>query len=184
MRDAGVLANNSIPGGGDDNPNAEKAFFNAKTVASIFDASAALGVAKSTAPEFTSFVSIAVPAAKDATQKARGLAKTGKCAAVNPKGDHAKEALAFIKWLTQPEQQKAFQEGAGTLPTAASLSSGSVSAQAKGFSDAAANAMIVPSTMTTDVLGAISKGAQSIVLKEKSVDDVLKSVQAAQQAKK
>lgn len=180
LRDTGAIANNTIIGGSDDNPNAEKSFFNAKTAGALFDASAALGVAKSTAPDFTQFVSIPVPPAADATEEARGLAKPGKCASVNAKGEHSKEALEFLKWLTEPEQQKAFQEGAGTLPTAASLSDGALSDQVKGFATTAANAMNVTESMPTDVVGAISSGAQSIVLGEKSVDDVLKSIQSAQ----
>jgi ABC-type glycerol-3-phosphate transport system substrate-binding protein len=184
LRDAGALANNSIPGGKDDNPNVEKAFFNSKTVASIFDGSPAVGVARTTAPDFTTYVSIPVPAAKDATQKARGLAKPGKCAAINPKGKHVDQSLAFAKWLTAPEQQKVFAEKVGTIPTAASLAEAPASDQTKGFATAAGNAMIVPNTMTTDVTNAIGSGAQSIVLNEKSVDDVLKAVQSAQDASK
>ncbi|MGH2615826.1 MAG: ABC transporter substrate-binding protein [Thermomicrobiales bacterium] len=181
MRDAGVLANASIPGGTDDNANVEKAFFNTRTIASAFDQTAAIGVARSTAPDYTDFASIVIPAADDATEDARNLARPGKGVAVNPKGDHPKEALAFAKWLTEPAQQQRFADAVGTLPTAADLAGGELSPQIQGFADAAANPMAVSNTMTTDVVSAIGSGVQSIVLGEKSVDDVLRDVQSAQE---
>jgi raffinose/stachyose/melibiose transport system substrate-binding protein len=51
LKDAGVITNDALPGGQDDNPNVESAFFTQETGA-IFDASPGVSVGLATTPEF------------------------------------------------------------------------------------------------------------------------------------
>lgn len=178
---AGVIASNSLPGGGDDSPAVEKSFFNTRDIAAMFDASWATSVATTTAPDFTDYGTFVPPAAADATQDARALAIPGKGAIVNAKGKHTKEALAFLKWLTAADQQKYFVANAGSIPTNPDLiSSSDISPQIAGFAGNLDKVQIVPSPMTADVVSTIVRDSQSLVLGEKTVDDVLSDVQAAQ----
>ena len=180
LRDAGVIANGSLPGGTDDNPVVERSFFNIQDVAVIMDGSAGIAVASATAPDFTEFISIGLPAATDGTMEPRSPARVGRGAAVNPKGEHPDEALEFLKWLTEPEQQAVFA-AAGMIPTNAELlAAGEVPESVAGYADLADGSQVVLSAFSTDVRDAISAGAQSIVLGEKTIDEVLSEVQDAQ----
>jgi raffinose/stachyose/melibiose transport system substrate-binding protein len=181
LRDAGVIASNSLPGGSDDNPNVENSFFSVRDVSVIFDQAAAVGVGRATAPDFTDYVSLPVPAAEDGTQDPRPVVRLGKGAAVNPKGDHPEQALAFVKWLTEPEQQEVFAAEVPLIPTSAEvLAAGGFPAQLAGVASAVTDAQAVPTSFTTDVRTAIGRAAQSIVLGEKTIDEALADVQAAQ----
>jgi ABC-type glycerol-3-phosphate transport system substrate-binding protein len=181
LRDGGVIASNSIPGGTDDNPNVEKSFFNVRDLGVIFNGSGAVAVARSTAPDFSDYAVLPVPAAEDGTHDPRGVARVGKGAAVNPKGSHPEESLAFLKWLSEPEQQQVFAEMAGFTPTSRELiESGEVAPQLTELVGSLADAQEVPSTFTTDVRSAIGRAVQSIVLGEQTVEEALSDVQAAQ----
>ena len=181
LRDGGVIANNALPGGADDNPTVEKSFFNVQDTGAIFDGSWAVAVAKTTAPDFTDYISMVWPAASDGIHEPRSPGVTGRGAAVNAKGSHVEESLAFVKWLTEPEQQEVFVDEAGMIPTNPQLlDSLAVPDQIAGMASAINDIQIVPVQLTADVNDAIVRGSQSIVLGEKSVEQVLKEVQKAQ----
>ncbi|GHB83323.1 sugar ABC transporter substrate-binding protein [Streptomyces umbrinus] len=181
MKKAGVIANGSLPGGNGDNPAVETSFFNKHEVGAIFDSSAGVSVGKRTAPDYTDYSSMSVPAAADAKHPPRSTGVPGKGAVVNPRGEHAKEALAFVKWLTEPAQQKVFSEQALILPTSPELlAGGSIPSQLTGFAEASKTRQIVPNSVTTDVYTAIVRGTQSLVLGEKTVDQVLDDLESAQ----
>ncbi|MRX45237.1 ABC transporter substrate-binding protein [Agromyces kandeliae] len=181
LTEGGVIANDALPGGSDDNPTVEKSFFNIQDTGAIFDGSWAVAVAKTTAPDFTDYVSMVLPAASDGDYEPRSPGVTGRGAAVNAKGDHVDEALAFVKWLTEPEQQKVFVDEAGMIPTNPELlDSLAVPDQIAGMASAIGDIQIVPVQLTADVNDAIIRGSQSIVLGEKTVEQVLEEVQTAQ----
>ncbi len=181
LTEGGVVANNALPGGADDNPTVEKSFFNIQDTGAIFDGSWAVAVAKTTAPDFTDYISMVLPAADDGDYDPRSPGVTGRGAAVNAKGEHVEEALAFVKWLTEPEQQKVFVDEAGMIPTNPELlETLAVPEQIAGMASAIGNIQIVPVQLTSDVNDAIIRGSQSIVLGEKTVEQVLEEVQTAQ----
>jgi ABC-type glycerol-3-phosphate transport system substrate-binding protein len=184
MKDAGILANDALPGGQDDNPNVETSFFNNHEVGSIFDASPGVSVGLRTAPDYDTFISLPLPAAADATEEPRMLGLAGKGAVINPKGDHPEEALEFVKWLTEPEQQSVFAEQARILPSNPELLAGDVPSQLEGFASAIDTMQVLDNTPTTDVNTAIKRDAQSLVLGEMTVDEVLADLQAAQDLSK
>lgn len=185
MKKAGVIANNSLPGGTDDNPNVEKSFFNAQTTGSIFDGSYAVAAAKATAPNFTTYSSMALPKAAGAKYDPRAAGGLGKGLVVNAKGKHPQEALKFLKWLTAETQQKYFVENANAVPTNPTLlKSGVVAPQLQGFAKSILTMQTVSSPLTTDVTQAINHGSQSLVLGEETVDQVLSDVQTAQDLSK
>lgn len=180
LKDAGVIAGGALPGGQDDNPNVETAFFNTHAVSAIFDASVAVPVGLRTAPDYDDYISMPIPAAVNGTQEPRMLGRAGKGAVINPRGDHPEEALAFVKWLTEPEQQKVFAEKARILPTNPELLAGDLPSQLTGFASAIESMQVLPNGPTSDVNSAIIRNAQSLVLGELTVDEVLDDIQAAQ----
>jgi raffinose/stachyose/melibiose transport system substrate-binding protein len=180
LKDAGVITNNALPGGQDDNPNVETEFFT-QGVATIFDASPGVSVGLRTNPEFEDYFSIAVPAADDGDLDARSPGQPGKGAVINPKGDHPEESLEFAKWLTKPAQQQVFAEVGRILPSNPELlSGGDVPPQLAGYAAAVENMQVISTTFTPDVRAAIVAEIQRLVLGEITVDDLLASVQAAQ----
>jgi|tagenome__1003787_1003787.scaffolds.fasta_scaffold20978764_4 raffinose/stachyose/melibiose transport system substrate-binding protein len=182
--DAGVIVNRSIPGGNDDNPTVEKSFFNVQDAASIFDASVAVGVGRATAPDFTDYTSTALPAAPDATQKPRVVGNVGKGACINPKGKNVEAALAFVKWLTEPDQAKVFADMVGLVPANPTLKSDELAPQSSGLAEHLDNIQVIPAPFSSDARTAMSSGVQALALKEKTVDQVLAQVQAAQKKSK
>ncbi|WP_129669294.1 ABC transporter substrate-binding protein [Phytoactinopolyspora endophytica] len=182
LRDAGVVASDEIPGGTEDNPGVEQSFFSVRDVEAIFDGTFGIGVQRATAPEFTEYFSMGVPAADNGAHEPRAVARRGRGAVVNPEGEHPDEALAFARWLTEPEQQQVFADEVGMIPTSAELlDSGSIPPEMQGFAALAEDAQVLPGAfMAADVEDAISRASQSIVLGEMSVEEALAQVQAAQ----
>lgn len=181
LKKAGVISNGTLPGPPGDNPSVETAFFNKHEVGAIFDASAGVSVGKRTAPDYHDYASMGLPAAADAKLTPRSPGVVGKGAVVNPRGKHPKEALAFVKWLTMPEQQKVFAEQARIVPTSKKLlAEGSLPPQLTGFASTIKNQQKVTNSLTSDVNAALTRDSQSLVLGEKTVDQVLDDLQSAQ----
>ncbi|WP_329438501.1 ABC transporter substrate-binding protein [Streptomyces canus] len=180
LRDAGVISTGSIPSGNSDNPNVEKAFFNTQGVAAIFDGTSAVGVARATAPDFTDFRSLAVPKADDGTQTPRLVGGTAKGAAINPRSKNAAKALKFVQWLTDPAQQQVFAEKVPLIPSARTVSEKNIPQQLAGIAAKISDVQLVQNQMKVQVITALQKGAQAIMLKERTVDQVLGDLDAAQ----
>jgi raffinose/stachyose/melibiose transport system substrate-binding protein len=180
MKDAGIIANDALPGGQDDNPNVEASFFT-QAMGAIFDASPGVSVGLRTNPEFEDYFSIAMLEGEDATETPRSPGVPGKGAVINPKGAHPEAAVDFVKWLTEPEQQAVFAEVGRILPSNPELlASGDVPVQLAGFAEGVQSMQVMSSTFTTDVKTAIVAEAQRLVLGEASIDEVLANIQAAQ----
>ncbi|MEV4581604.1 extracellular solute-binding protein [Nonomuraea jabiensis] len=182
LRDAGVIYNGSIPSGTGDSPNVEKAFLNTRGVAAIFDGSAVVGVARTTAPDFTDFRSFPLPKADDATQPPRMVSGGGKGAVVNPRSKNAAKALEFLKWLTAPDQQKVWSEGIPGIPTARAASLKTVPPQLEGLAANLSDVQLVQTPILEKVNTELKKGIQALVIKERSVDQVLGDLDAAQKS--
>lgn len=179
-KESGVIANGTLPGGQDDNPSVETAFFT-QTLGSAFDASPGVSVGFRTNPEFTDYFSIGILGAEDAPLEPRSPGIPGKGAVINPKGEHPEAALDFVKWLTEPEQQQVFAEVGLILPSNPELlASGDVPEQLGGFAAGVESLQVMSTTFTTDVKTAIVAEAQRLVLGETTVDDALAAIQAAQ----
>lgn len=180
LKEAGVIANGALIGGQDDNPNVETSFYT-QAMGTIFDASPGVSVGLRTNPEFEDYVSIPVPAVDGGDLDPRTPGLPGKGAVINPKGEHPEEALAFVKWLTEPAQQQIFAEVGRILPTNPTLlASGDVPKQLTGFADGVESMQVISATFTPDVKAAIVAESQRLVLGEVTVDEVLASIQAAQ----
>ncbi|MFB7160995.1 ABC transporter substrate-binding protein [Streptomyces sp. NPDC056242] len=182
LRDAGVIANGSLPSGTTDNPTVEKAFFNTQGVAAIFDGTSAVGVARATAPDFTDFRSFPLPKADDGTQTPRMVGGAAKGAAVNPRSKNAAEALKFLKWLTAAKQQQVWSEGVPLIPSARAVSDKKVPEQLTGIAAKISDIQLVQNQILEQVNTALQKGTQALVLKERSVDQVLGDLDAAQKS--
>ncbi|WP_328500840.1 extracellular solute-binding protein [Streptomyces sp. NBC_00457] len=180
LRDAGVISTGSLPSGNSDNPNVEKAFFNTRSVAAIYDGTSAVGVARATAPDFTDFRSFPVPKADDGTQTPRMVGGTAKGAAVNPRSKNADEALKFVRWLTDPAQQTAFAKEVPLIPSAQAVPTENIPRQLTGIAAKISDVQLVANQMNQQVITALQKGAEAIVLKERSVDEVLGDLDTAQ----
>lgn len=180
LKDGGVLANNSLPGGQGDNADVEADFFTG-SLGSIFNASPSVAVGLATNPDFDSYFTVAPPRLAEGTLDPRSPGIPGKGAVINPRGERAAEALEFVKWLTKPEQQKFFADEARILPTNPGLlESGEVPVQLEGFASQVETLQVMSDTFTVDVNTAIITQAQSVVIGETSVEDALAAIQAAQ----
>lgn len=180
LTEAGIVANDALPGGQDDNPNVETAFFT-QELGAIFDASPGVSVGYRTNPEFDDYYSIPIPAVAGATLDARSPGVPGKGAVINPKGDHPEEALAFVKWLTEPEQQAVFAEVGRILPSNPELlESGDVPQSLSGYAAGVDTMQVMTTSFATDVRTAVVAEAQRVVLGEATVDEALANIQAAQ----
>jgi ABC-type glycerol-3-phosphate transport system substrate-binding protein len=183
LRDAGAIANNALPAGASDNPDVEKEFFNVRALAAFFDGSFGVGVQRTTAPDFTTYMSFPLPKAADGKISPRAVGGAGKAGVVNPKGKQAAEALKFLKWLTEPAQEQVFMDKVPLIPAnPAALDPQKVSPQVAGFAALVDKLQVVPTPMSKQVNEALVKGAQSLVLKERTVDQILDDLDAAQKS--
>lgn len=177
-----MIATGSLPSGNTDNPNVEKAFFNTQGVAAIFDGTSAVGVARATAPDFTDFRSFPLPKADDGTQTPRLVGGAAKGAAVNPRSKKAAEALKFLKWLTAADQQQTWATGVPLIPSARAVSGKNIPKQLTGIAADTSHIQLVQNQILEQVNTALQKGTQALVLKERSVDQVLGDLDAAQKS--
>lgn len=182
LRDAGVIATGSLPSGNTDNPTVEKAFFNTQGVAAIFDGTSAVGVARATAPDFTDFRSFPLPKADDGTQTPRLVGGAAKGAAVNPRSKNAAKALKFLQWLTAAGQQQDWAKGVPLIPSARAVSEKDIPEQLTGIAADISHLQLVQNQILEQVNTALQKGTQALVLKERSVDQVLGDLDAAQKS--
>jgi raffinose/stachyose/melibiose transport system substrate-binding protein len=183
MRDAGVLFNDALPTGDVTNPSMEKSFFNVRELACFYTGTFSVGVQRTTAPDFTDFSSFPLPKAADGKLEPRAIGGPGKSGVVNAKGPRVADALAFIKWLTDVPQAQFFMNEVPLVPSnPGALDPKAISAPIAGFAALVDKIQIAPTGTIASVNEAFIKGAQSIVLKEKTVDQVLDEVDKAQKA--
>src|SRR5439155_15342496 len=131
------------------NPTVETSFFNKPEVGAFCAASPGVSVGLRTAPDYNSYFSLGLPAAADSKLAPRSPGLPGKGAVVNPKGKHPKEALDFVKWLTEPAQQKVFAEVGRIMPTNPELlANGALPPQLAGFGAGVKDMQILPNTPT------------------------------------
>lgn len=179
LRDGNLLLNNSING-----PWAEmeKSFYNVREVAMIYDGAWSIGVQRATAPEFTAYGSLRLPKAADARHDQRSVGNADRNFAVNAKGKHVEESLAFVKWLSDKEQAQFFLETVPILPTnpAALADPSKVPPQFNAFAAQAAGAQRVSTPRAQRVDEALTKGVQALLLKQKTVAQILEDADRAQ----
>ena len=181
LRDAGVIANNALPTGAVTNSEVEKSFFNVRDLASFFSGVFSVGVQRTTAADFTAFSSFPLPKAADGKIAPRTIGGAGRTKAVNPKGKHAAESLKFLKWLTEPAQEQIYMDMVPLIPAnPAALDPKKISPQIAGFASLVDKLQYVSTPMSKQANEAMIKGAQSLVLKERTVDQVLDDIEAAQ----
>jgi ABC-type glycerol-3-phosphate transport system substrate-binding protein len=106
---------------------------------------------------------------------------TGKNGVVNAMGKQVDESVKYIKWLTEKEQEQTFMEMVPLVPTnPAALDPAKVSPQLTTFAGLIDKVYKVTVPMKGPLVEAFMKGVQSILLKEKSVDQVLDDLEKAQ----
>ena len=178
LRDAGLVFNNTLNAG---NPDCEKSFFNVKELATFYSGVFSIPVQVTTAPEFTAYSAFTLPKAADGKNAVRSFGGGGKNGVVNAKGKNVDESLKYIKWLTEKEQEQVMMEVVPLVPTnPAALEPSKVSPQLKTFADLLPGIQAVPTSITGPVNEALIKGVQSILLKEKTSDQVLDDTDKAQ----
>ncbi len=183
LKKADAIQGGAIPGGQTDNPTVETNFFTKHSVGTIFDASPGVSVAHKTAPDYTSFFSLALPKASDAKYTPRSPGVPGKGAVINPRGEHVEASLDFVKWLTEPAQQEVFAKEAYIIPTSPELlKSAKLPDTLTGYAAAAKSQQVIPNTFSPQVLDAINRDVQSLVLGQMTVKELLADVQSAQDA--
>jgi raffinose/stachyose/melibiose transport system substrate-binding protein len=179
LRDGGLVLNNTI-----DRPWAEmeKSFYNVREVGMIYDGAWSIGVQRATAPDFTAYGSLRLPKAADAKHDQRSVGLADRNFAVNAKGKHVEESLRFVKWLSEKDQAQVFLETVPILPTnpAALLDSAKVPPQFQAFAAQASTAQRVATLRVQRVDEALTKGVQALLLKQKTVAQVLEDADRAQ----
>ena len=178
MRDAGVVFNNTLNA---TNPDLEKSFFNVQELAMFWTGVFSVPVQVTTAPQFTAYSGFPLPKGEGATLEPRTYGGTGKNGVVNAKGKQVEESIKYIKWLTEKEQEQTFMEMVPLIPTnPAALDPSKISPQLSMFAGLADKIQKVYSPMSAPVNEAFIKGVQSMLLKEKTIDQVLDDADLAQ----
>ncbi|HEX5414703.1 MAG TPA: extracellular solute-binding protein [Chloroflexota bacterium] len=180
LRDAGVV----FPLEDDTGVKTDKAFFNTQEVATYFTGEWSVPVQFATAPDFHDYSAYSMPKAPDGKYDSRAQVSNDKGGCVNPKGKYVDEALKFIKWVTAPEQQTFLMKNVPVIPTSAKIDPKAILPQLAPF----VAQMDHPQNVTTPILSPVSevlyKGIQSLMIKEKTVDQVLSDTEKTQQAQK
>lgn len=178
LRDADVIFNKTL---NQTNPDCEKAFFNVQEVALYWTSVVSVPVQVTTAPDFTAYSGFPLPKMPNGTIAPRTYGGTGKNGVVNAKGPKVDESLKYIKWLTEKEQEITFMEMVPLVPTnPAALDPAKISPQLSMFAGLIDKVYKVTVPMKGPIVEAFIKGVQSMLLKEKTVDQVLSDLETAQ----
>ena len=178
LRDAKVIFNDTLNQTAPDN---EKSFFNVQEVAIFWTGVFSIPVQVTTAPDFTAYAGFPLPKMPNGTMAPRTSGGLGKNGVVNAKGKNVDESLKYVKWLTEKEQEATFMEMVPLVPTnPAALDPAKISPQIKTFADLIDKVQKVQTPMKGPLVEAFIKGVQSMLLKEKSVDQVLDDLDKAQ----
>jgi raffinose/stachyose/melibiose transport system substrate-binding protein len=178
LRDAGVIFNNTLNQAAPDN---EKSFFNVQEVAMFWTSVVSVPVQVTTAPEFTAYSAFPLPKMPNGTMPPRTAGGTGKNGVVNAKGKSVDESLKYIKWLTEKEQEQTFMEMVPLVPTnPAALDPSKISPQISTFAGLIDKVYKTRTPIKGPLVEAFVKGVQSMLLKEKTVDQVLDDLDKAQ----
>lgn len=177
MRDTGMLANGIATW---DNPDAERLFAQGK-VAMMYNGSWTFGVLKSTNPELIPNVGAMMPpsAGKYPVYIQGGY---GAVLAINASSANKEEAVNFLKWITGPAQQAKYAKESFNLP-ASSVVTKKVKLEGGIGEFADDTGKIIPNVglkgRPGDVDTTIIRGIQSIILKQKTPDQVVKECNSA-----
>jgi len=178
MRDADVIFNKTL---NQTNPDLEKAFFNVQEVAVFWGSVVSVPVQVTTAPDFTAYSAFPLPKMPNGTIAPRAYGGTGKNGVVNAKGPKVDESLKYIKWLTEKEQEVTFMEMVPLVPTnPAALDPAKISPQLSTFAGMIDKVYKVTTPMKGPLVEAFMKGVQGMLLKEKTVDQVIADLETAQ----
>ncbi len=176
MRDAQILAPNIVT---TINKEAEESFALGKAAFS-FNGSWCVNVYKKLNPELKYGV-FPLPNVSGKAIKIWGGA--GSSFMVNAKSKNKFQAINFLKWLTEPEQQKFLMERTSNLP-AIKLSLEEVGSALKDFLDDAeilTHPNIWPLQEDSRVVEVINRGIQQIIMGLKTPEQVAKEVQQAKE---
>lgn len=178
LRDAKVFFNDTLNQTAPDN---EKSFFNVQEVAMFWTSVVSIPVQVTTAPDFTAYSAFAFPKAPNGTMAPRTYGGVGKNGVVNAKGKNVDETVKYIKWLTEKEQEQTFMEMVPLVPTnPAALDPAKVSPQLTTFAGLIDKVYKARTPMKGPIGEAFMKGVQGMLLKEKTVDNVLDDLDKAQ----
>ncbi|HZQ97548.1 MAG TPA: ABC transporter substrate-binding protein [Chloroflexota bacterium] len=178
MRDAGVIFNNALSA---DTPTLEKSFFNVNEFAVFFTGVYSIPVQVTTAPNFTAYSAFPITKAADAANDPRTPGGPGKNGVVNPKSKVVDAALAYIKWLTEKDQEQVFMDMVPLVPpNPEALDPNKIKPQLKPFAALMDKIQKVTTPRLASVNDALIKGVQSLLIKEKTVEQVLADVDKAQ----
>ncbi|MCC7368655.1 MAG: extracellular solute-binding protein [Chloroflexi bacterium] len=178
MRDADVIFNKTLNQTAPDN---EKSFFNVQEVALFWTSVVSIPVQVTTAPDFTAYSAFPLPKMPGGKMDPRTFGGTGKNGVVNAKGKNVDESLKYIKWLTEKEQEITFMEMVPLVPTnPAALDPQKVSPQLSTFAGLIDKVYKAKNPMKGPIVEAFMKGVQSMLLKEKTVEQVMDDLEKAQ----
>ena len=178
LNDAGLIFNNAL-----NRPWAEmeKSFYNVREVGVIYDGAWSIAVQRATAPDFTAYRSFRVPRAADAKHDQRSVGMADRNLAVNAKGRHVEESLAFVKWMSDFAQAEFLMNFLPIVPSNPGplLDATKVPPQFSAFAIEAARVQRVATFRSQMVDEALTKGVQAVLLKRVTIDQVLQDVDKA-----
>jgi ABC-type glycerol-3-phosphate transport system substrate-binding protein len=177
MRDNNMLAEGSATM---DLPAAEQMFVNGQ-VAMIYDGSWAVGVFNSMNPAFKNYGVFFPPMDTRATYKVLIPGGIGAYLVVNKDTSHSKETIDFIKWLTDKEQQIVYANQSFNLPAnKEAVDFNKLLPQTAEFAnDMDKLQYAVPGYKVARASELYGKGIQSIVIKQKTPEQVVQEMDSA-----
>jgi ABC-type glycerol-3-phosphate transport system substrate-binding protein len=179
MVDAGILAPGIISMV---NKSAEQTFANNRA-AFAFNGSWCVNVYKGMNPNLNYGVMLPPKISADNPMYIWGGAGTSFM--VNEKSANKEKAIAFLRWLTQKEQQSFLAKETNNLPSN-KKSLADITPILAQFADGMANVThpnVLPVNEYSQVIEFLTKGAQSIIIGEKTPEQVAKEVQEIKKKK-
>jgi ABC-type glycerol-3-phosphate transport system substrate-binding protein len=176
LRDANVLAPGAVSA---QTPDLEKGFFSQKQLACFFGFAIDLPVGEKQAPGWKDFT-VFLPPPATAGAKMRIAGGMGKSVAVNSKGKNVDEAVKYLKWFMQPEQQLQYAIALPTIPANPNVDVSKLDSRVKPFNDAMSLILPPEVDFAPPAADALNRGIQDIINGKSDPGTVLAAVDVAQ----
>lgn len=176
IRDADILAPGSVTW---EMPDCEQAFFSQQTLASYFGFAISVPVGNRLAPDFQDY-SAMVPPPVSAGTELRLAGGIGKSVAINAQSPRAEEALEYLKWFTERDQQLTYARGLPTIPANNTIELSELDPRVVPFAEEMDRILPPQAALRPPVEEALNRGIQQLMNNEATVVNIQEAMQDAQ----
>jgi ABC-type glycerol-3-phosphate transport system substrate-binding protein len=100
--------------------------------------------------------------------------------AINAQSSRAEQALEYLKWFTEPDQQLTYARGLPTIPANATIELSELDPRVVPFAEEMGRILPPQAALRPPVEEALNRGIQQLMNNEATADNIQEAMQEAQ----